>query len=150
MKKIHFAALTLLAAAAAPGFAADCSTTVEANDAMQFSTKAITVPAACKSFDVTLKHVGKLPKTAMGHNFVVSLASDEAAVAADGMTAGAAAEYVKAGDARVIAHSKVVGGGESTKVSIPVGKLKAGTAYAFFCSFPGHATIMKGTLALAK
>ncbi len=149
MKKL-LATLALCAAAAAPAFAADCATTVEANDMMQYNTKSITVPKACKSFSVTLKHVGKLPKTAMGHNFVVTLTSDLQAVDADGMKAGLAADYVKKDDARVIAHSKVIGGGESTTIEIPVAKIKAGTDYSFFCSFPGHASIMKGAFKLGS
>ncbi|HEY8683885.1 MAG TPA: hypothetical protein VIM06_12000 [Rhodanobacter sp.] len=28
--------------------------------------------------------------------------------------------------------------------------LKAGESYVFFCSFPGHAALMKGTLSLGK
>ena len=58
--------------------------------------------------------------------------------------------YVKPGDARVIAHTKVIGGGETDSVSFDVSKLKAGDSYAWFCSFPGHASIMKGTLTLSE
>ncbi len=142
--------LALLAAGgiAAPAMAADCAITVEGNDQMQFNVKSIEVPKSCKNYTVTLKHVGKMPKSSMGHNFVLSTTADATAVAADGMKAGAGADYVKAGDTRVIAHTKVVGGGESTSVSIDVSKLKAGGDYTYFCSFPGHSFIMKGTLKL--
>ena len=136
----------LLALAAGSLHAAECAITVEGNDAMQFNTKAIEIPATCKDFTVTLKHVGKLPKASMGHNWVLSKAADEAAVTADAIKAGAAADYLKAGDARVIAHTKLLGGGESDSVTFPVSKLTAGEAYAFFCSFPGHAALMKGTV----
>ncbi|MPM90173.1 Azurin-2 [bioreactor metagenome] len=71
-------------------------------------------------------------------------------VITDGMAAGAGADYVKAGDARVLAHSKVIGGGETSKFDIDVAKLKAGTDYAFFCSFPGHSALMKGSLKLGS
>lgn len=131
---------------AAPAFAADCSVQVEANDAMQFNTKSIDVPKSCKSFTVTLKHVGKLPKTAMGHSWVLAKTADMEAVEKDGIAAGAASNYVKSGDPRVIAATKLVGGGESATASFDVAKLKAGDAYSFFCSFPGHAALMKGTL----
>ena len=142
--------LALLAAGgiAAPAMAADCAVTVEGNDQMQFNVKNIEVPKSCKSYTVTLKHVGKMPKSSMGHNLVLTTAADATAAAADGMKAGAAADYVKAGDARVLAHTKVIGGGESTQVVIDVAKLKAGTDYTYFCSFPGHSFIMKGTLKL--
>lgn len=140
--------LPLLALAAGPLSAAECAITVEGNDAMQFNTKSIEVPASCKDFTVTLKHVGKLPKASMGHNWVLSKSADEAGVTADAIKAGAGADYLKADDARVIAHTKMIGGGETTDVTFPVSKLTAGEAYMFFCSFPGHASLMKGTLSV--
>ena len=142
--------LALLAAGgiAAPAMAADCAVTVEGNDQMQFNVKNIEVPKSCKSYTVTLKHVGKMPKSSMGHNMVLTTTADATATAADGMKAGAAADYVKAGDTRVIAHTKVIGGGETTSMTIDVAKLKAGTDYTYFCSFLGHSFIMKGALKL--
>ncbi|MFT4193941.1 azurin [Ottowia sp.] len=131
---------------AAPAFAADCSVQVEANDAMQFNTKSIDVPKSCKSFEVQFKHAGKLPKASMGHNWVLAKTADMDAINKDGIAAGLASGYLKAGDARVIAATKMLGGGESDKATIDVSKLKAGDAYTFFCSFPGHAALMKGTL----
>ncbi|RYD14193.1 MAG: azurin [Lysobacteraceae bacterium] len=142
----HWLVVPLLALAAGPVFAADCAFTIEGNDAMQFNTKAIEVPASCKDFTVTLKHVGKLPKASMGHNWVLSTAADEPGIVSDAIKAGAGSDYLKADDARVIAHTKMVGGGESADVTFSVSKLKAGDAYMFFCSFPGHAALMKGTL----
>src|SRR5690606_7054037 len=144
------ALLGIAGAFAAPAMAADCKATVESTDAMQFTTKSMTIPASCKEYTVTLKHTGKLAKNVMGHNFVVTKTSDVNAVNADGMKAGADANYVKAGDARVIAASKLIGGGESTTFTIPVSKLKAGEDYTFFCSFPGHVALMKGSLTLGK
>ena len=144
------AALLLSTLLAAPVLAATCEADLEANDAMQFSKPSLAVPASCKKFTVKLKHVGKLPKTAMGHNWVLTKAADAQGVAADGIGAGVDKAYVKAGDTRVIAHTKVIGGSESDAVTFDVAKLKAGENYAWFCSFPGHAGIMKGTLAVTK
>jgi len=144
-------ALLLLAAIAAPAWAgAGCTAAIEANDAMQFNQKSIEVPKTCKQFTVTLKHTGKLPKAAMGHNWVLSSAADEAAIDADGAKASLDNNYLKPGDSRVIAHTRIIGGGESDSATFQVAALKAGEAYAFFCSFPGHAALMKGTLSLAK
>jgi len=143
-------AIALLGLLSTPLLAAECATTIEGNDAMQFNTKTITVPNTCKSFKVTLKHTGKLPVTAMGHNWVLSHSADEAGVVADGMKAGAANSYEKPGDSRIIAHTKLIGGGESDAATIDVARLKAGEQYAFFCTFPGHAALMKGTLSLGK
>lgn len=127
---------------------ANCATQVEANDMMQYDVGSIAVPASCSVFRITLKHVGKLPVTAMGHDIVIARAADMQGIAADGMTAGAAANYLKPGDARVIAHTKLVGGGQSDTVSVPVAKLKSGGPFAFFCSFPGHSAVMKGTISV--
>ena len=143
-------AVIALCAGAAPVWAADCAVEIEGNDAMQFNKAAIAVPASCKEFTVKLKHAGKLPKTSMGHNWVLAKTADVQGVANDGIPAGAAKDYVKEGDARVIAHTKLIGGGESDSVKFPTAKLKAGESYTYFCSFPGHSALMKGTLTLAK
>ncbi|MDR2154582.1 MAG: azurin [Burkholderiaceae bacterium] len=136
-----FLGLTLIGSAYAA-----CDVEIEGNDAMKYNKSSIEVPQSCKEFTVKLKHVGKLAKAAMGHNWVLTAAADAAAVTKDGTAAGAAKNYVKDGDARVIAHTPLVGGGESTSVTFDTAKLKAGENYAYFCSFPGHAALMKGTL----
>ena len=149
----HAASLLVLGALA--GFssraaAAECKASIDSTDAMQFTTKALTVPKSCKTFTVTLKHVGKLPANVMGHNFVLGKTADIAGITADGMKAGAAANYVPKGDARVIAATTVVGGGAGTKAKFAGSKLQAGGDYTFFCSFPGHSGIMKGKLVVTK
>lgn len=137
-------ASTLLFASSS-AFAA-CSVDIEGNDAMQFNLKTIEVAKSCKDFTVNLKHTGKLAKNVMGHNWVLTSSADMQAAANDGMSAGLDKDYVKAGDTRVVAHTKVIGGGETTSVTFPVAKLAAGTEYTYFCSFPGHWGIMKGAL----
>jgi azurin len=67
-----------------------------------------------------------------------------AGVVNDGMGAGFADDHIKKGDARVIAHTKIVGGGQSTSVKFATSLLKKGEAYSFFCTFPGHSALMKG------
>lgn len=136
-----------LALCATPAFAAgDCAADISGDDAMKFDKTSIEVPATCTQFTVTLKHSGVMAKNVMGHNWVLSKTADVQGVATDGMTAGLASAYVKAGDARVIAHTDVIGGGESTSVTFDVARLAAGEAYTYFCSFPGHWALMKGTL----
>ena len=146
------AAAESTAPAAASGKAAavvtDCATVIEGNDAMQYNVGSITIPASCTEFKITLNHTGKMPVAAMGRNVVVTALADMQAVAADGMGAGAAAGYVKADDPRVIAHTDMIGGGETTSVSFPVSKLQGAGPYEFFCSFPGHLALMKGTIAV--
>lgn len=151
MKRQCFALALFGLVVAAPSWAASsCSTTVEGNDAMRFNTASIEVPKTCKQFTVTLKHTGTLPKAAMGHNWVLTGAADQAGVLTDGSAAGLASNYVKPNDSRVIAHTKIIGGGESDATTFKVAALKPGQPYVFFCSFPGHAALMKGTLSLGK
>ncbi len=150
MKILKPVSMLLMMLVGGSALAAECSAQIEGNDAMQFNKTSMTVPASCKDFTVKLTHTGKLPKAAMGHDWVLTKAADMNAVDTDGTAAGLANNYIKTGDTRVIAHTKVVGGGESDSVTFPVSKLKAGESYMFFCSFPGHATIMKGTLSLTK
>lgn len=140
--------------AAAPGsdkpaaVVSDCATVIEGNDAMQYDVGSITIPASCSEFKITLNHTGQMPVAAMGHNVVITAAADMQAVAADGMGAGLDADYVKPGDERVIAHTGVIGGGETTSVSFAVSKLQGDGPYEFFCSFPGHSAVMKGVISV--
>ena len=142
------ALIALFGLASTPLLAAECSVDVESTDQMTFNTQAISVSKSCKTFTVNLKHVGSLPKTAMGHNWVLSKTADMPGVATDGIPAGPDASYLKAGDERVIAHTDLIGGGESTSVTFDVSKLAAGEDYSFFCSFPGHYSMMKGSVKL--
>ena len=138
-------------AASAPAASAEgCSTLVETGDSMQYNTAEINVPKGCTDFTVTLKHTGSSPKTAMGHNIVITAEGDVNGVNNDGVGAGPDNDYVKPGDERVIAHTKLIGGGEEASVTFPVAKLAAGTNYKFFCSFPGHAGVMNGVVTLAN
>src|SRR5690606_5764076 len=124
----------------------NCSTVIEGNDAMQFNVGSITVPSSCNEFTITLNHTGQMPVVAMGHNVVVSKASDREAIAAAGMGAGVDGDYVPADDARVIAHTELVGGGGTTSVTFPVSAIQGSGPYEFFCSFPGHWAVMRGSI----
>jgi azurin len=146
MKTIRTIACLSLLFAASGAFAADkvCKVDIAGNDQMQFDKKEIAVAADCTTVEVTLKHSGKQPAQVMGHNWVLARTADVAAVATDGMGAGLPNDYIKKGDTRVIAHTKVVAGGQSDTVSFATSLLKKGESYSFFCSFPGHYAIMKG------
>jgi azurin len=126
----------------------DCSTTIEGNDALQFNVGSITVPSSCTEFTINLEHTGQMPVAAMGHNVVITLASDRQAVATAGQAAGIDGDFVPAGDARVIAHTEMIGGGESTSVTFPVSAIQGDGPYEFFCSFPGHWAVMRGTISV--
>ena len=144
----NLCAATVLALASAPVLAAECSVDIAGNDQMQFDKKEITVSKSYKQFTVNLKHPGTLAKNVMGHNWVLTKQADMQGAVNDGMAAGLDNNYVKKDDARVIAHTKVIGGGETDSVTFDVSKLAAGQDYAYFCSFPGHFALMKGVLKL--
>ena len=127
-----------------PATVVDCATTIEGNDAMQYNADSITIPASCTQFTITLKHAGAMAVNVMGHNVVVAREADMAGIAADGMSL--TPEHVKPDDARIIAHTRMVGGGESASVTFDVAKVKDGGPFKFFCSFPGHLALMQGNL----
>lgn len=139
------------AAAASEAAAADaaCNTVVESDDAMKYNVPEINISKACKEFTITLKHIGKMPKAAMGHNIVIAKTEDVDGVAQDGASAGAEGGYLKADDERIVAATKMIGGGEETTVTVDTGKFAAGNQYEFFCSFPGHIGLMRGKVNLA-
>jgi azurin len=141
-------AVSLLTLASSQLMAAECKVDVDSTDQMSFNTKEITIDKSCKTFTVNLAHSGNLPKNVMGHNWVLSKTADMAGIATDGMAAGIDKNYLKEGDTRIIAHTKIIGAGEKDSVTFDVSKLTAGESYQFFCSFPGHNSMMKGAVVL--
>jgi len=146
MKTLRTLSICSLLAISGAAFGADksCKVEITGTDSMQYDKKEIAVAADCTEVEVTLHHSGKLPAQAMGHNWVLAKTADMQGVVNDGMGASFANDHIKQGDARVIAHTKIVGGGESTSVKFPTSALKKGEAYSFFCTFPGHSALMKG------
>ncbi|MBX8496142.1 azurin [Pseudomonas cichorii] len=141
-------AISLLTLASGQLLAAECSTTVDSTDQMSFNTKAIEIDKSCKTFTVNLTHSGSLPKNVMGHNWVLSKTADSQAIATDGLSVGIDKGYLKEGDPRIIAHTKLIGAGETDSVTFDVSKLDPAGQYQFFCTFPGHISMMKGTVTL--
>ena len=137
-----------LLAAAGAAQAAECHLTIEANDMMQYNARALEVDPECKEVQLTLKHVGKQPAHVLGHDWVLARSADVAALANAGMSAGLDHGYLPQGDQRVVAATKVVGGGEETTIRFSTTNLAPGVDYSYFCSYPGHAAIMRGRLIL--
>lgn len=123
---------------------AACDFEIAVDDSMAFQIKQMVADASCETIDVTLSHSGQLPKATMGHNWVLTRTADYQAVAMEGMNAGLDNDYLVPGDERVIAHTKIVGGGESDTISFSPAALEVGGDYRFFCSFPGHWSVMYG------
>jgi azurin len=70
------------------------------------------------------------------------------AVIADGLRAGPDHAWVDHSDARVIAATQMLSGGEHASVTFPVARLRKGESYTYFCSYPSHALPMRGQLVL--
>jgi azurin len=121
-----------------------CQLNINANDQMRFEQQTLQVDAHCTEVEVTLHNTGKLPASVMGHDWVLTKTADVASVANAGMSAGLANNYQKPGDTRIVAATKIIGGGESASVHFLTGHLDAGSSYSYFCSAPGHFSIMKG------
>ena len=127
----------------------ECSVEISAGDAMQFSSTEVVVKESCAVITVTLIHTGKLPAAGMGHNWVLTREADFRGVISDGIDAGASNNFIKEGDPRVLAFTRMIGGGETTAVSFSTTGIEVGEKYTFFCSYPGHWGIMKGTFSLS-
>ena len=68
MRHTLLAAVALIGITALPAHAADkvCKLQITGNDLMQYDKKELKVAGDCTSFEVTMKHIGKLPAASMG------------------------------------------------------------------------------------
>ena len=120
--------------------------TITGNDTMQFDIKSFNATAG-SDFKLTFKNTGKLPKIAMGHNLVIlkkgvsAIAFGQKVLAAGGNATNALPESVM-GD--VLAHTKLLGPGESEVINFKV-PLEKGS-YQYVCTFPGHFAMMRGVM----
>lgn len=114
---------------------------IEADDNMRYNKKKIVVKGGEK-VKLTLKHTGKMGKDVMGHNIVILKKGTKLSEFGTKANAAKDTEYIPADmkDA-IIAHSKMIGGGE--EITIEFDAPEAGE-YDFLCSFPGHFALMKG------
>ena len=142
----------LTATTALTGHAEDVKEVViSGNDQMQMDVKAFEVKPGQK-VKVTLKHSGKLPKAAMGHNLVFLKKGTTAmqfgpSVIPNG--GSAANDYIPTKNKDVIiAHTKMLGGGESDTIEFTAPAEEG--AYGYVCTFPGHFALMNGVMTVKK
>lgn len=131
--------------AAATEVKADVEITIKGDDTMKFDQETFTVKEG-QTVSLTFVNAGNLPKVAMGHNIVILQPGVEPmGFSAAGMvnkdTTGLPEdpEMLKS----VIAHSKVLGPGESETITFVA---PGAGAYPYVCTFPGHAALMKGVM----
>lgn len=111
---------------------------IESNDQMIFDLKEIKVKKG-DTIKLTLKHVGQLPKAAMGHNWVLLNADTDMASFAQAAVQARDNDYIPA-DGFII-HTDLLGGGEETTIEFEAPEIGE---YTFICSFPGHFALMNG------
>jgi len=118
---------------------------ISANDQMKFDVVAIEAKPRQK-ITVTLKNIGTIPKMSMGHNLVLLEKDVDPPKFVETSQTSMATEYIAPElKNKVIAHTKLLGPGESDTVSFAAPKEPG--AYTYICSFPGHFAIgMKGVL----
>ncbi len=127
-----------------PAWGQECSQTIEGNDLIQFNLSEIRVAADCGEVTITLRHVGLLGVDVMGHNFVLVATEDYLPLANDAQLAGPP-DYLPEGDERIIAATDTIGGGEEASVTFDISGLEAGGDYTYFCTFPAHHVLMRGS-----
>jgi len=111
-----------------------------ADDQMRFDKNEIRVKAG-QTVKLTFVHVGQMAKNVMGHNFVLLTQGTDINQFGNEAVQAANNDYIPQNTNKVIAHTKMLGGGESTTIEFQAPQ--AGT-YDFICSFPGHYAIMRG------
>ncbi len=117
--------------------------TLEGNDQMQYNKNELTA-LANKTITLTFKHTGTLDKNVMGHNFVLLKQGTDINAFAQKAIEAKATDYIpKSEIASIIAHTKLISGGESDTITF---EIKDKGTYDFICSFPGHVAMMKGKL----
>jgi len=125
---------------------ADGVRTVEitGNDQMQYSVHEIKAKPGEK-LRIKLTNIGRMPAQTMSHNWVLLKKMDASAVNALAMSAASKTpDHLPADQSSILAHTKLLGPGQSDTVEITVPS-EAGS-YPYICTFPGHAALMKGQL----
>ena len=120
---------------------------IESNDLMKFNKTSINAEKG-KSYKLTLKNVGTLPKAAMGHNMVILNPGTDALkfgtelITKHGATLQNEWKPVKAGK-QVFAQTKMLGPNEEETLKV---KFDKSGVYHFLCTFPGHFAQMRGII----
>lgn len=110
--------------------------TINADDKMKYDLNAFEA-APGQKITVTLKNIGTAPKMSMGHNFIVLKAGVNGLTFTEAGSTHASTDYIDPAKLTdVIAHTKLLGPGESDTVTFTAPYVKG--TYEYVCSFPGH------------
>jgi azurin len=138
-------AFALLCAASLDAQVATTSIELSGNDSMKFNTTSFTVKPG-EVVHVSLSNVGTLPKTVMGHNWILLKAGKDAAAYSSAAANAKDEDYepkALAGD--VIASISLLGARQNGEVTFTA-PIVLGN-YVYLCSFPGHFQVgMRGVM----
>lgn len=117
------------------------SISLTGNDQMHYSETLLKVKAG-EEITLSMKNIGKIPAEAMSHDVVVL--KPGSSVPDYGNAAGKSKDELPAAlSDQVIAHTKMLGPGQSDKITFT---LSAPGVYPFLCTFPGHWMTMRGKI----
>lgn len=113
------------------------------NDDMKYDRTLFKVKAGQK-ITLDFKNIGKQPAAAMSHNVVILKPGTDVQAFGEAAIPAAATEHIPPSmKDDVIAHTKMLGPGESDKITFT---LPDAGVYDFICTFPGHFGTMHGKI----
>jgi azurin len=119
------------------------SVQLQANDNMRFDKELFRVRAG-KKISLIFKNTGAKSAASMAHNVVILQSGVDMADFADIARNAKTEQYVPSSlDSLMIAHTRLVSGGDSDQVEFICPKPGI---YDFICSFPGHWGTMQGKI----
>lgn len=113
---------------------------ITADDFMKFNKTEIRVKAGQK-VKLTLRHLGTQDIKVMGHNIVILKEGVNMTDFAAKAASSRANDYIPVDSQDVIAHTKMIGGKQTTSIEFTAPAIGI---YDFICSFPAHFAMMKG------
>jgi azurin len=119
------------------------SVQLKANENMRFDKELFRVRAG-KKISLILKNTSAKSAASMTHNVVILKNGVDIADFADVAHNAKTEQYVPSSlDSLIIAHTRLVGGGDSDRVEFIIPKPGV---YDYICSFPGHWGTMQGKI----
>jgi azurin len=116
---------------------------LKANENMRFDKELFRVRAG-KKISLIFKNTAAKSATSMAHNVVILKSGVDIADFADVAHNAKAEQYVPSSlDSLIIAHTRLVSGGDTDQVGFIIPKPGV---YDFICSFPGHWGTMQGKI----
>jgi azurin len=116
---------------------------LQANENMRFDKELFKIKTGKKVW-LIFKNTGAPSNTTMAHNVVILKQGTDIADFADAVHNAKSEQYVPSSvGSLVIAHTKLVNGGDSDKVDFTISQPGI---YDYICSFPGHWGTMQGRI----